>query len=136
MGPRNLLLSVSVLTLASIGCAFFITPVEANLSDSILCRGWDTDGQAIVLADSVPPTETRICACGYLQTNQSIWIQTRWSREGEEDDLLVHRQMYDSGPFLTCIEQDEDFERGNYWVTVTVGKTVVAFLEFSVGVGQ
>jgi hypothetical protein len=111
-----------------------VTKTKAELSDLVLCRGWDADGIPIIFSDSVPTDETRICICGALETNKDIWLQISWYRE--RNDLSSNRQVFSDGPFLSCIEQDTGFEPGDYAVSVIRTKTVMGLLEFSVSEEQ
>ncbi|MCR4408411.1 MAG: hypothetical protein NUW24_16080 [Anaerolineae bacterium] len=126
-----IVIAALVVALAYCGCTFFTTKTVAELSDLTLCRGWDAQGDPIVLSDPISPNETRICICGQLETNQDIMMQVFWSRE--RSILLTDRRVFSDGPFLSCIESDEGFEPGDYGVSVIRAKTVMGLVEFSVG---
>ena len=131
---HSIVIIVLVIILVSCGCPLLVTKTKAELSDLVLCRGWDVDGIPIVFADSVPADETRICICGTLETNQDILLQVLWDRE--RNNLLRDRQVFSDGPFLSCIKQDTGFEPGDYGVSVIRTKTVMGLLEFSVSEEQ
>lgn len=129
-----IVIATLVVTLAYCGCTFFTTRTVAELSDLTLCRGWDAQGDPIVLSDPISPDETRICICGQLETNQDTLMLISWDRE--RSTILRNWQEFNDGPFLSCIENDEGFEPGDYGVSVIRAKTVMGLVEFSVGEGQ
>ncbi len=103
-----------------------------ELSELTLCKGWDVTGDPITFPDSVPSDETRICVCGRLEANydKGLMLQTIWTRDGI---LLRNPQVFNNGPFQSCMENTEGFEVGNYVVTIIAGKTDIGRLEFSIG---
>jgi hypothetical protein len=120
-----------VILATSCGGSYVTQPVEANLSDLTPCQGWDDDGRPLPLPDMISTDEARICVCGYLEANQDILLQVSWARD--RSSLLRNQQVFSDGPFLSCIENDEGFKPGNYGVSVAMYKTILGFVEFSVG---
>ena len=118
------------------GCSIFSpSPLpRAELSNVTLCRGWDTEGEPIVLPKVVPPSEERICICGHIETNMDMYLQVLWSQNNTR--LPAQGQVFTSGPFLNCIEEDNGFEPGLYGVDVLMGKTDLVHVGFSVGEEQ
>jgi len=131
---QSIAITMLVMALASCMCPFLVPEITAELSDLALCRGWNAEGDPIVIPDTALPDDTRICICGHLETNQDILLQIFWDRE--RSSLLRHRQVFSNGPFLSCIEKAEGFEPGNYGVTVIMGKRELGRVEFSVDEGQ
>ncbi len=131
---RSIVITILTMALVSCGCPFLVPEIAVELSDLTLCQGWNAEGEPIVLPDAVPSDETRICVCGHLETSSDVTLQAFWSRG--RDILLTHRQVFSNGPFLSCIEEDEGFEPGNYRVNVVAGKRELGRVDFSVGEGQ
>jgi hypothetical protein len=119
-----------VVFLVSCGCPLIIPEIRAEMSDLVLCKGWDEKGDPIALLEPVLVDEAPLCVCGQLETNQDILLQITWARDRES--LLEYREVFSNGPFLSCIENQE-LEPGNYGVSVMMTKKVLGFLEFSVG---
>ena len=129
---------IVVLVIALISCArpASIPELTIELSDLTLCKGWNATGEPITFLDTVSSDETRLCICGHLETNREKggMLQIKWSRDGSR--LLRNPQVFDNGLFLSCIEEAEGFESGNYVVTVTAEKREIGRVEFTVGEDQ
>lgn len=128
----SMVIAISIVVLVLSGCQLLVPKPEltAELSNLTLCQGWDDDGDPTALPDNVPSDETRICICGDLEANRDVGLQVFWGKEG--NSLLRDRRMFSNGPFLSCIEEAEGFEPGDYKVAVVMGKRTLGLLEFSV----
>jgi hypothetical protein len=125
-----MVIAAGILLLTYCGCPLLVPEKIVELSDLTLCKGWNTEGEPIVFPDAVPSDETRICICGHLDTNTDLYLQISWGREGYS--LLRDRQVFDDGPFLSCIEKHGGFESGNYKVAVLMTKKTLGLVEFQV----
>jgi hypothetical protein len=123
-----------VLALARCGCPFFTPVVEAEVSELTLCRGRDGDGNPIDLPDPVPQGETHICVCGHVETNVDLYLHVLWYRDGTP--IAENLQMFNNGPFTSCIENEEGFEPGDYTMIIMRVKKPWASVEFSVAQEQ
>lgn len=133
---RFTVIAIFVMALVFWGCSYIVINPEPDikLSDSTLCQGWDAEGNPILLHEIVSPDKTEICICGYLETDQDVYLQILWAREGSS--LLERLLKFREGPFLSCIRSQEGFEPGDYGVAVVAGKTTLALIEFMVGQEQ
>ncbi|MCP4543490.1 MAG: hypothetical protein GY832_40780 [Chloroflexi bacterium] len=123
----SLIITVFVILIVCSGCSLLTTRTEAQLSDLTLCRGWDADGKPVVLPNVIPGNETYICICGEFETNQEILLQTIWLGRTK----FAQRQVWDSGPFLSCVE-DGILEPGQYRVYVLRTKKELGSIDFSI----
>jgi hypothetical protein len=124
------IIAITAMLLTSCECPLLVPEIAVELSDLTLCQEWDIEGEPVVLPDVIPPDETQVCICGHLETNHDVLLQVIWAGRG--DILLAHRQVFVSGPLLSCIGREEGFEPGSYRVTVLMGKTDLGHLDFSV----
>jgi hypothetical protein len=127
-------IAIFVMVLTYCGCPFFTPNVEAEISELTLCQDWDDDGNPVVLPDVVPPDETRICVCGHIETNVDLYLHVLWYRDGTS--IAENLQMFNNGPFTSCIENEEGFEPGDYTMVIMRVKKPWASVEFSVAEGQ
>jgi hypothetical protein len=98
-----------------------------------LCKRQTVEGDSIILQQPVPPNETRICICGHLEKNwdRDITLQVVWSYERER--LQRDVREFGDGPLISCVEQEDGFEAGEYYVFVVAYKTVIGDMDFVVG---
>jgi hypothetical protein len=123
---------VAILGLLLISCQEPVdSSPEVELSGLTVCQGWETQGDPILfpVPGVVPSGTTRICACGQLQTDTTVYLQMLWWQGNTP--LPPQVQAFGQGQFTGCIEQDSGFEPDTYLVSVHVGKTVLGRLSFS-----
>jgi len=130
---QSIIIAILVMALAFCACPSPAPKLTIELSELTLCKGWNTTGEPITFPDTVSPDETRLCVCGHLDTNREkgIMLQLTWIRDRSR--LLRNPQVFNNGPFLSCIENAEGFEPGDYVVIVVAGKTEIGRVEFVVG---
>ncbi|MCP4536338.1 MAG: hypothetical protein GY832_04255 [Chloroflexi bacterium] len=129
------LIIIATLVAALISCGRSSPPppkLTIELSNLTLCQGWNTENEPISFPDTVPPGETSLCICGQLETNRGdVTLQISWYRDRSK--LARNPQLFSNGLFLSCIEEEESFDSGDYIVRVIAGKTEIGRVEFIVG---
>lgn len=102
---------------------------SAELSDLVLCEGWDDDRAPLVLRSPIPAGIERICVCGYLETDSAPYLQVIWL---DSDGFQTTGRPYVAGRFLSCLERKGGFEPDHYRVAVVAGKEDLGSLDFTV----
>ena len=124
-----------ILILVSFGCSEVTTPQLVQLENFTLCQGRNEEGLPLELESPVPANEEGICVCGDFVMSRSHYMQIIWIRERDvlgSERVQRDLRSYRSGPFLSCLESDGEYDTGDYTVVAILEKTTLGTVEFTV----
>lgn len=115
------------------GCSLLVEPFTVNMPELYTCRGPDEEtGEPTGRTSVFSTADTRIYACGRLQTTRPVWLQIVWYHEAQI--VLVESGLHESGYYYSWIQPRESnhFPVGHYKLEVLLAKTVLRSAEFEV----